>query len=548
MTIVNGAVLERQPARHKRPDRPNRVAAEVADFPWQLFVILGVQACLTLRLVWANTAFVDEATYIWAGRIELSHLLHGTPEQPYPTYFSGAPVIYPLLAGIVDLISGLATVRILSLAFMLGATCLLWGSARDLFGRRAATCASALFACVGSTQYLGALATFDAMSLFLLAAAARLIIMARDRDDSSRLIIAAIFVLTLANATKYASTVFDPVVIGLAVLTSPRSVKAGAGRGGLIAVATIGLIALLLTVGGSWYVAGIEWTTLSRAAGDQSSLLVLEDSARWIGIVMAVAIAAPAVAWRLDRRLAVLAGWLAAAGLLAPLDQARIHTTVSLSKHVDFGAWFACIAAGYAIAALTRMVARRRRWLQIGTALCVTAIIIGPLGAIGRAQAFGFTQDWPNSTQVTAELRALAAAHPGIYLTEDYVVPGFYLQDKLTWQAWQSTWFFHYRAPGTTNCVGGSASTAIGASATAAQATEAFTEAVTHRYFALIILNFVDTPKLDQAITHAIASHNTYHVIAILRYRAKKLVGQYTVWAPTSQPAVAEGEGHGDSC
>jgi hypothetical protein len=539
-----------QPAQHPVSGRLASLAHEVGAFPWPLFAVLAGQTFLSLRLIWSNTAFVDEATYIWAGRIELTHLISGGPEQRYPTYFSGAPVIYPLLAGLVDIVGGLATVRMLSLVFMLGATCLLWGSARDLFGRRAAVIATALFAAIGSTQFLGALATFDAMSLFLMALSAYLVIKARDRDDSTLLVIAAILTLVLANATKYASVIFDPVVIGLAVFTSPRSLKAGLGRAGLISVAAIGLIAGLLTIGGSWYVAGVQWTTLSRSAGDQSPLLVLEDALKWIGVVIAFAVLGCAVAWWRDRAAMALVGWLAVAGLLAPINQARIHTTVSLSKHVDFGVWFACIAAGYAIAALSRV--GRRRWLHAGAALGATVVIMVPLGALGRAQAVRFTQGWPNSTQVTAELRALVSTHPGTYLTEDYVVPGFYLQDELSWQAWQSTWLFHYRAPGSTACVGGSASTAIGASATEAQAEQAFIEAVAHQYFALIILDFADTPQLDKTITATIAKDNTYHVISILTYRAAHLTGQYTVWARTATGQSGHQDGsrgnHGTSC
>jgi len=508
-----------------------------------LFAVLAGQTFLSLRLVWSNTAFVDEATYIWAGRIELSHLASGAPVQPYATYFSGAPVIYPLLAGLSDIMGGLATVRVLSLLFMLGATCMLWGTTRTLFGQRAAVCAIALFAAIGSTQFLGALATFDAMALFLVTLAARLVVAARDREDSTVLIIGVVAALTLANATKYASALYDPVVIGLAALTSPRGLKAGLGRGGLITVTTAGLIAALLTIGGSWYVAGVEWTTLSRSAGGQSPVLVLADAARWIGIVLVIAVTGVAVAWWRDRTLLPLVTWLAIAGFLAPANQARIHTTVSLSKHVDFGAWFACIAAGYAIAAVTH--ACRRRPLHIGMALAAAAVILLAAGGLGRSQAFGFTKDWPDSTQLTAELRALARAHPGTYLTEDYVVPGFYLQDELSWQAWQSTWYFHYRAPGQKACTGGSAATAIGNSISAAQAARAFRQAVAHQYFSLIILNFADTRQLDQEITQSIRQSATYHVIAILPYSGPDINGQYTVWAPTAE---RKGEAHGASC
>ena len=46
--------------------------------------------------------------------------------------------------------------------------------------------------------------------------------------------------------------------------------------------------------------------------------------------------------------------------LLVPTEQARIHTYTSLSKHVDFGAWFAAIAAGYAADRAIRLVRGRR--------------------------------------------------------------------------------------------------------------------------------------------------------------------------------------------
>ena len=54
---------------------------------------------------------------------------------------------------------------------MLGATALLYGVTRRMFGRRAALFAAGLFAGTGSVQFLGALATYDAMALFLLALA-----------------------------------------------------------------------------------------------------------------------------------------------------------------------------------------------------------------------------------------------------------------------------------------------------------------------------------------------------------------------------------------
>ena len=171
---------------HAAP-RPRRAARLRAPGNWPLLAVLAVQAALSLRLVGANTAFQDEALYLWAGHLEWARLLHGTPVPPFPSYFSGAPVIYPPLAALADSAGGLAAARILSLLLMLGATTLLWAAARLLSGRRAAFFAAALFAVLGPTLHLGSFATYDAMSLFLLALASWLVIRAGDRPERDRL-------------------------------------------------------------------------------------------------------------------------------------------------------------------------------------------------------------------------------------------------------------------------------------------------------------------------------------------------------------------------
>ena len=101
---------------------------------WPLLVVLAVQAGLSLRLLRADTASQSEARYLRAGHLEWAHWLHGTPIPPFPKYFSGAPDIYPPIGAVADSIGGLAGARVLSLAFMLGATILLWSVTARLFG------------------------------------------------------------------------------------------------------------------------------------------------------------------------------------------------------------------------------------------------------------------------------------------------------------------------------------------------------------------------------------------------------------------------------
>ena len=81
---------------------------------WPLIAVLIVQAILSLRLTWSNTAFQDEGLYLRAGHLEWAHWLHGTPIPDFPSYFSGAPVIYPPVAALADSIGGLAAARILA--------------------------------------------------------------------------------------------------------------------------------------------------------------------------------------------------------------------------------------------------------------------------------------------------------------------------------------------------------------------------------------------------------------------------------------------------
>ena len=108
--------------------RPVSVRPAPAARRWPLLAVLAVQAVLSLRLIWSNTAFQDEALYLRAGHLEWSQWLHHAPIPDFPAYFSGAPVLYPPLGALADSLGGLAAARALSLGFMLGVTSLLWAT------------------------------------------------------------------------------------------------------------------------------------------------------------------------------------------------------------------------------------------------------------------------------------------------------------------------------------------------------------------------------------------------------------------------------------
>ena len=319
---------------------------------WPLLVVLAVQAALSLRLVRADTAFQDEATYLWAGHLQWAHWLHGMALPPFPTYFSGAPVIYPPLGALADSVGGLAGARVLSLVFMLGATALLWATAGRLFGRRAASFAAALFAVSGPVLHLGAFATYDALSVLLVGLAAWCVVRAGNRGEGTSLMIAAGAALAVANAVAYSSALFDVVVLALALLTAfPAGGRLAARRCATLLIVVVVLLTAGLLVGGRDYLTGVELTTLSRVAGASSPLAVLTSAWSWTGLIVILAIGGVIISWagRQGWLQTLLLAVLAAAALAGPLEQARLHTIASLNKHVGLGAWFAAIAAGYAV-------------------------------------------------------------------------------------------------------------------------------------------------------------------------------------------------------
>ena len=124
--------------------------------------------------------------------------------------------------------------------------------------------------------------------------------------------------------------------------------------------------------------------------------------------------------------------------MLAPAAQARLHTTVSLQKHVVFGAWFAAIAAGYAMARLSR-VDPGRGWAAVMALPIAASTLFGSMG-----QAAALYRVWPNSAGAVSVLRSAVRAHPGHYLAEDYDVEAYYLRAEVPWQRWSSTYYFSY--------------------------------------------------------------------------------------------------------
>jgi hypothetical protein len=495
---------------------------------WALLAVMTVQAVLSLRLIRADTAFEDEAAYLWAGHLEWAHVLHGAPLPQFPAYFSGAPVLYPPIGALADSVGGLTGARVLSLAFMLGATVTLWATTGRLFGRRAAFFAAALFAALGPTLHLGSFATYDAMAIFLVTLAAWLVVQAGERQDATCWMIAAGVALALADATAYTYAVFDIVVLLLALVTAfPQpGGKFAAWRPLTILAVTAVLLTPAVLIGGSRYLHGIEQTTIFRTAGSESPLTVLAQSWSWTGVVVAAGICGAVFSWvtRPGRPQAWALTLLAGAALLVPAEQAGLGTTASLNKHVDLGVWFAAIAAGYAVDKLIGG-APAGNLHAVTCGACVIALSFPLSLAAGQSRAFATS--WPNSAAFIAILRPLVAHTNGRLLVEDPSIAEYYLPAGSQWARWSGTRNIVLPSGAPT----GGPSDAAGVVGAGNAGTYALY--IEGNYFSLVALNFGDTVPLDKSISAALHRNPHYKPVEVVPYGAGPAgpaPGTYVIW------------------
>ena len=401
-----------------------------------------MQAALSLTLVWSNTAFADEAYYLWAGQLEIAHWLHGAsvPQTMLNGNLSGSPLIYPPIGALADSVGGLAAARILSLIFMLGSTILLYFTASQLFGRTAAVAASALWAVTEPVIRL-AFATYDPLSVLLTALSAWLVLQAGHRRYRAALVATAAATLALANATAYSGVVIDPVVITFAFLLwlPLMRLRQAVYCTTLLIGGWAVLFFLLMAISRSW--SGIVFTVLNRHIADyQSIILISSDVWKYSGLLIAIATvgAIAAIAGEGWRR-ALLVVLLACATFVVPVAQVHSTTAVSMDKHLAYGLWFGAMAAGYGFSGLTRMLFISRPSL---IALCCVVAFIYP-AVSGWENAWYTYHSWPNATSFIDAFRPIAARSRGPFFVPaaqghgDHISE-YYVPQGQNWSRWNN--------------------------------------------------------------------------------------------------------------
>ncbi len=278
---------------------------------------------------------------------------------------------------------------------MLASTALIYLIGDRLFGRMPAVLGALLFAVCGIAVHLGAAATFDPMALFLLVVA--LYAAVKMRDGGIRWLLICPVALAAANLTKYATTAWDPVIIGTIVLYGWSKGRTQAICLATSVVATVATLDFaILMLGGANLATGVLVNTIypSAQSGPPSSALsVLAHAALMIGLIVLIAIAGvwASVVKKMPGHGDGVPEPASPGRLLAPIDQARINEMTSLDENMSFGLPFAALAAGYALGAWRQWLGRQRHWGKVvaTVAAVVTVLTMLVVGRVERVQFRG---------------------------------------------------------------------------------------------------------------------------------------------------------------
>lgn len=472
-----------------------------------LTLICSGQAILALRPGYNETAFEDEGLYVYMGHRMIAHILHGDVLHEFPgSYFSGAPGLYPVLAAMVDRVGGLQAVRGLSLVFAMVATIATYHLGKRLFGKIAGLLGALTFTLSCGVIFQSHLATYDAMTMALVALAAWCAVYcAQTNSLRGAPLVSAL--LALAALTKYAGAAYAPMIAALAAAVSWPSLRWLAVRRSVFMLgAALVMFMFVIQLWGRDLIPGIEQSTLNRsvirAASKQSMLAHLTQ---WIGPTLALAGAG--ALFHARKRFATAAVLLLAA-VIGPLQQLHIGEATSLSKHTAFGMVFAAPLVGDLLAR-----ALRRSW-KLSALPAVAVFVVLALTATHFSREF--LTGWVPDRQLQTVLTAAVHAEAGKPILGEQPSPQRYeLRTVVNPRQWADTYSFTFNGK---------------------RGQAAYAEALNVHYFGVIYLSST-TDNGVLLLRKLTGTHRDryYNIKAkVPRYLRGKYVGEWLIFAPRS--------------
>lgn len=482
---------------------------------WPLLLSLATQAVVSVATL-HNTAFQDEALYLYAGRQLFRYWMGGpVPLDHYAFYFSGYPGVYPVIGGILDMIGGLELARSFSLLCMLGVNVIIYVITQKLFQRPAAIFASAIYASLGTVLFVGRLATFDAMCLFLIALATAFALQtSASRRPWLSLMIGPLLALSILS--KYAAMLFTLPVLALLVLCS--IVFLGWWR--MLLRLTIAVATLLISLVVAYQVIdkaafhAIAGSTTDRVALIQKPPLVLFIHVLYMGgIVYAAALVGLVLVFLYHRRFFLIALLLFGSSWLMPAYHIYKQEAVSLDKHMAFSLFFAAPLAGYALVWLSGYMgrtvshARGRYWLA---GLAVVLLVF----SLGVQQSQSLYTEWANTSGLRYALYTQLRDGSGRILAEDIEVTRYDAENITEQWQWNGVNYFYYVNAARQNFLGD----------------PALMQAIDARYFAIVELSFNYQPAEALFIARQMAISRNYDLIDIIPFQNSFGTGHFYLW------------------
>lgn len=502
-----------------------QVKASVIPSFWPLIFIFAMQAIISVGTL-HNTAFQDEGLYLYAGRQIIHYWMGGpVPLDRYALYFSGYPDVYPVIGGFLDMIGGLELARLFSLFCMMGVNAIVYYSTQKFFQRPAAIFASATYASLGTVLFVGRLATFDALCLFLIALAAAVAYkVSTSRHPWLALMIGPLLVLSVL--AKYGAMLFALPVLGILVFCS----IAFLGWWRMLLRLALALVALGISLIVAYHFIdplafhAIQGSTTNRVALIQKPRLdMFMHVLQMCGIVYAAALLGLVLVFLRYQRFRLMALLLFGSSWLVPAYHIYEQETVSIDKHLAFGIFFAMPLAGFALAWLSGYMQQAlsnfdgRYWLG---GLSVVLLVF----TLGMQQSQTIYASWADTSALRYALHTQIRDGSGRILAEDIEVVRYDAEDITeSWQ-WNGVYYFYY----------------VNAAHQQLLGDPALTQAIKDRYFAIVELSFNYQTAEAIFIAQQMAASRNYDLIATVPFQNSFGTGHFYLWRSA---AVA---GHGN--
>ena len=169
-----------------------------------LILILLSAFFLRLFTLNFNTAFTDEAFYIYVGRLVLAS------QDPNALSYMFGSYLAPVILASADSVAGLLAARFTSVVFGLITILFVYLSVKQLFNKKIALIASFIFSIQAPVIFISIFATIDSLSVCFFAISLYFFI--RGTEKKKLLAISSLF-LFLSFTAKYISLLFFPFMI-----------------------------------------------------------------------------------------------------------------------------------------------------------------------------------------------------------------------------------------------------------------------------------------------------------------------------------------------